>query len=1092
MEIVCGAVSGSMASFGTTARHGDAEEEDPIARAVNILASSKSEQQAPPSTFSNAKTQACYYLISLVTDYRTHAIDLLRKGNGNQGILPLASEMLALRNDNNDIQPNEEEQITAFVQLLASACDYKEFTQMAIQIDRANTTYHDSNDGNNNHEADAGLYNKDSRKLNFIAIIRLLEYSQAQSSTIGEALVLLLLRILKNLPMMSEEEAQGAEKRTEEGELYLPDIYVNLIISNLMNCVISSNCHIATKKIAIAALSGFLSEVRDYIGENGGVGESRGGENGSFTQRKQVLFRSRHHSKLAVEMGIIQSLISHLCDLSMSGDDSVVKQQILVLLVSIINSFNDDSILKDTILVSYANHTVDNNSVLGNQVKSFIERGYAQIMLLLSNRSDLAQWLLESPGGLDQILMLVSSNIEKYQQIAAEILCLASSIEATTSVFHGMIENGLFSQLLSSPSPTIQTAAATAMTKLSIRAKAFKDDSPEIPELLRISVGTIKRIAQQASTPVNISNDAKSTATFTESDLVVLERALEVLAALSMRTQIKEELINGSTTCVSVVPHLWDVCGENGPLASLGIGDRKQEAKKKEENNRNISSSGNSKSSSSSSSSNPSVLKPSADIYNHENRIDSHRRSTALFAIAHILSNLTVTNEELRVEMLRDKEITPEEHKKLQQMQQIRTKDENGNVIEEKQDDAFCDDDDNETMCRERVKKLASKGAVSFMAHVLSSTSKNISTKAVDICLKTFCQMVREESIRGQVVQQGVVGSCCKIANDKSSHSEVSMSSRLSAAHVIARTCITTNPNLLNAHTRLDTIRPLLMLLTNKDALQIQQFEALLSLTNILSVGIEEQNKFAANKGIYTVHSFMYSDNSIVRRAAVEVFCNIASHKDLIRLLNADAKKLRFWMVLMEDWDGDEESRDVRQQGNFDSYPCYFTARAAVGTLAMSVDDIEITKKMCTVDGDGDCSKAIQKLLSSEEPELILRALVMIQTMMGSHGYDDESLTFIARDMEAGVSKFNPEDTAKIKTVLKEWDEMKVVRVQAIQFLFEYADIMGLLQNLVSFVQSEGGAKKFEIIGGTSEVMSIVQEIVSGISEMMQAMGLVS
>ena len=87
--------------------------------------------------------------------------------------------------------------------------------------------------------------------------------------------------------MMSEEEAQGAEKRTEEGELYLPDIYVNLIISNLMNCVISSNCHIATKKIAIAALSGFLSEVRDYIGENGGVGESRGGENGSFTNENK-------------------------------------------------------------------------------------------------------------------------------------------------------------------------------------------------------------------------------------------------------------------------------------------------------------------------------------------------------------------------------------------------------------------------------------------------------------------------------------------------------------------------------------------------------------------------------------------------------------------------------------------------------------------------------------------------------------------------------------------------------------------------------------------------------------------------------------
>ena len=106
--------------------------------------------------------------------------------------------------------------------------------------------------------------------------------------------------------------------------------------------------------------------------------------------------------------------------------------------------------------------------------------------------------------------------------------------------------------------------------------------------------------------------------------------------------------------------------------------------------------------------------------------------------------------------------------------------------------------------------------------------------------------------------------------------------------------------------------------------------------------------------------------------------------------------------------------------------------------------------------------KGIQKLLSSQEPELILRALVMVQTMIGSHGYDDESLTFIARDMEAGLAKFNEDDTAKIKIVLKEWDEMKLIRVQAIKFLFEFADIMGSLQSLVGFAQSEEGGRSLK------------------------------
>ena len=72
--------------------------------------------------------------------------------------------------------------------------------------------------------------------------------------------------------------------------------------------------------------------------------------------------------------------------------------------------------------------------------------------------------------------------------------------------------------------------------------------------------------------------------------------------------------------------------------------------------------------------------------------------------------------------------ITPEEHRKLQEIQQIRTKDEDGNIIEEKLDDTL-NDDDNEQMCKERIRKLTSAGAVTFMVRVLSSTSTNIRTR---------------------------------------------------------------------------------------------------------------------------------------------------------------------------------------------------------------------------------------------------------------------------------------------------------------------------------------------------------------------------
>ena len=1085
-----------MASFGSIR---GATEEGPIATAIDVLVSSQAEPPMLSSNSFSAKVQACYSLMSLVTEHKTHAMDLLRKGNGKQGILPLTEELLKF-SENDEDQDVDEEYITVFIQLLACACDYVEFTVAAVHVEGTHADTDTVTDVTEQDEVELKIYRKDLKKLSFTALICLLRTGRARSSATGEALLILLLRILKNLPIMKPEEKKGTTEikkkvETEEEQLYLSDEYIKLILSILVDTIRSSECLVSTKMMAIAFISGFLSDVKDYVKDDHGSSFQNVKDENDVILRKKVTFRSKHHSKIAIDMNILQSLISYLAELAVSDDggDSFMKQQLLVFLVSVVNDVSDDNLLKDTIFSTYANCAVDYNSTLTSQTESFIERGYAQIVLLLSNRSDIAQWLLGNPGGIDQLIMLVSSNVENYQEVAAEILCLASSMEATTFLFSGMIENGFLSQLLSSPSPIVQTAAAAAMTKLSIRAKAFKNDSPEIPELLRISVGTIKSMAKRMNISTKDGCNNKKIM-YGESDLISLERALEVLAALSIRTHVKEELINGSTRCVSIIPHLWDICGENGPLTSLGVGEtkegkREKKGKIKSKSEGSGSGSGGGVGDHSNSVGISTILK--CDTSGGGNESENHRRSTALFAITHILSNLTVTNEELRSEMLRDKEITPEEHRKLQEIQRIKTKDENGNIIEENQDDTL-NDDDNEAMCRERIKKLATKGALNFMVRILSSTSKNVSMKAVDVCTKTFCQMVREESIRGQVVQQGIVGMCCKIANGLPPHANAFTSTRLSAAHVVARTCITTNPNLLPTHTRLDTIKPLLMILTHKDSLQIQQFEALLSLTNVLSVGIEEQDKFSSNKGVYIVHNHMYSENLMIRRAAVEVFCNMASHKELLKLLNGDVKRIRFWMVLMENWDGDGESRDVTQQGNFECSPCYFTARAAVGTLAMSVDDVEITKKICIGDSDGDCSKAVQSLLASQEPELILRALVMIQTMTGSHGYDDESLTFIARDMSAGVARFNAEDTAKINIVLKEWDDMKLVRVQAIQFLFEHANIMELLQNLVEFAQSKEGIKRFESIGGTGEIMSLVQDIVGRISEMMQALGFMS
>lgn len=65
-------------------------------------------------------------------------------------------------------------------------------------------------------------------------------------------------------------------------------------------------------------------------------------------------------------------------------------------------------------------------------------------------------------------------------------------------------------------------------------------------------------------------------------------------------------------------------------------------------------------------------------------KLDLDVRSTAAYGVAHILASLTVTNRELRAIALADKDISPEQYDQMQELQRIKTRDEAGNVIEEK------------------------------------------------------------------------------------------------------------------------------------------------------------------------------------------------------------------------------------------------------------------------------------------------------------------------------------------------------------------------------------------------------------------------
>lgn len=120
----------------------------------------------------------------------------------------------------------------------------------------------------------------------------------------------------------------------------------------------------------------------------------------------------------------------------------------------------------------------------------------------------------------------------------------------------------------------------------------------------------------------------------------------------------------------------------------------------------------------------------------------------------------------------------------------------------------------------------------------------NGSAQTKEAAARTLRQICVEESSRGLMLQQGGFKACTTEANDEDN----AKNTRLECAHVVAKTLVTTNPNLLTEHQRLGAIKPLVMLCRESDASYLQQFEALLALTNLLSCGSDEHDRFTSER----------------------------------------------------------------------------------------------------------------------------------------------------------------------------------------------------------------------------------------------------
>ena len=323
------------------------------------------------------------------------------------------------------------------------------------------------------------------------------------------------------------------------------------------------------------------------------------------------------------------------------------------------------------------------------------------------------------------------------------------------------------------------------------------------------------------------------------------------------------------------------------------------------------------------------------------------------FGLATIFQNMAVTNLQLRKEAFDGKELTMEQYDEIQRM---------GKTDEEKDLMDSEVDPDTKAACDERIRKMAS----SNVPRALVALTEGASEHTLEQISVAFYRMASEQSVRGVMIQQGVLTACIKIDKKEDPTETETMKKVIRyARHAIAKVLVTTNPALLTSAQRLGSIKPLIQLIRDLHSTDLQKFEALLALTNVAGSGDDAKSRIASEKGIQSCHFAMFSDHEMVRRAATETLCNMVPHQAMMEHLS-DPEHLKLWLAFAADYEKD--------------YEC---SRAAAGCLAMATQDesvaLELTK-LKTFQED------ISTMLECGRLEIMHRALVLVLNLVAHSG----------------------------------------------------------------------------------------------------------
>ncbi|KAF8078955.1 hypothetical protein FPV67DRAFT_87791 [Lyophyllum atratum] len=406
--------------------------------------------------------------------------------------------------------------------------------------------------------------------------------------------------------------------------------------------------------------------------------------------------------------------------------------------------------------------------------------------------------------------------------------------------------------------------------------------------------------------------------------------------------------------------------------------------------------------------------------------------TTLVFGILLIVSNLTayrprLTEEQAQIE-------------KLRQMAKA------SNASSKIPSASALDDDES---VKARVRRLVDAGLLDIFA---SATRTNTSGVRV-LSGKVLLSIVEDKDNRGKVLQSGgakvlmrIITHAVSSSAEKPSDSSPTFDpAYLNAIQALAKLTITASPVQVfgpNEGTMYDAIRPFSSMLQGSSSTLLQRFESMMALTNLSSQSAEMATRIAKSEGLLNkVELLLLEDHTLIRRAAMELMCNLIAGADDVferygggNNLNTAKSKLQVVLALSDVEDLQTRLAASGAAATLTSAPSACLALVALQsekhrvfpTLARLIDPSAVHHDDSDEERDDD---------TGTHPGLVHRGIICTRNIL-----------------------FSVSDGVLQKKLAKEAEEA------------------GLLQALMNFVKAEGGRVDETVLRPAVEVLKVLMD----------------